>query len=126
MLQYHAVIRSFFLILEAAILLTLINSCTEKKDPPDYYTDTPIAGFSWSGNDGPAPVTVQFINTSLNADQFEWNFADGQVSSERDPQHTFYNSSKEPKNFNVVLKATDSPSGLFQRKSRVIVIQPQN
>jgi len=126
MLNYPTLKRSVLLIIQTALIFILINSCTEKKDPPDYYTDTPIAGFSWSGNDGPAPVTVQFINTSLNADQFEWNFDDGQVSSERDPQHTFYNSSKEPKNFNVVLKATDSPSGLFQRKSRVIVIQPQN
>lgn len=118
--------RPAFLVFLNIIILTMIISCKEKEDPPDYYVNTPIAGFSWSGNDGPAPVTVQFINTSLNADKFEWNFDDGQVSSEFDPQHTFHNGSGEPKNFNVVLKATDSSTGQFQRKSRVIVIQPQN
>ena len=112
------------LIISLTGMALLINSCTEKEDKPDYYVNTPIAGFSWSGNEGPAPVTVQFNNTSQNADLFEWDFDDGHVSSERDPAHTFYNSSDEPKNFNVVLKATDSNSGLFQRRSRVIVIQP--
>ncbi len=101
-------------------------SCTQGEDVPDYYVNTPIAGFSWTGNEGPAPVTVQFVNTSQNADQFEWNFDDGQTSSQRDPVHTFNNNTSEPKNFNVVLKATDSNSGLFQRKSQVIVIQPHD
>jgi hypothetical protein len=118
--------RPLSLLLELALVWVIFFSCTKKEDPPDYYVNTPIAGFSWSGNEGPAPVTVQFINSSENADQFEWNFDDGQSSSERDPQHTFYNSSNLPKNFNVVLKATDIYSGLYNRRSRVIVIQPQN
>lgn len=115
-------------IIVAAIISAgfILHSCMEKDDKPDYYVNTPIAGFSWTGNEGPAPVTIQFINSSENADQFEWNFDDGSTSNDRDPQHTFNNSSAEPKNFNVVLKATDSYSGLFQRRSRVIVIQPQN
>ena len=117
----------FSLLISLIVLMTLITvSCTEEEDKPDYYVNTPIAGFSWSGNEGPAPVTVQFNNSSENADKFEWNFDDGGVSNEFEPVHTFYNSSSEPKNFNVVLKATDSYSGLFQRRSRVIVIQPQN
>lgn len=126
MLNYQAVNRSVLLIIQTALILMLLNSCTEKEDKPDYYINTPIAGFSWTGNDGPAPVTVQFINTSQNADQFEWNFDDGQVSSARDPIHTFNNGSNEPVNRLIVLKATDSSSGLFQRISKVIVIQPQN
>ena len=104
--------------------LLFVTSCQKKKDNPDYYVNTPIAGFSWTGNEGPAPVTVQFVNTSENADQFEWDFGDGQNSTEQEPQHTFHNSGIEPKNYLVVLKATDSYSGLYQRRSRVIVIQP--
>jgi len=109
-----------------SLLSVMMYSCTQGEDVPDYYVNTPIAGFSWTGNEGPAPVTVQFVNTSQNADQFEWNFDDGQTSSQRDPVHTFNNNTSEPKNFNVVLKATDSNSGLFQRKSQVIVIQPHD
>ena len=118
--------RSLFPVFKIVLIILIVNSCNKKEDIPDYYVNTPIAGFSWTGNDYPAPVTIQFINSSENADQFEWNFDDGQTSSARDPQHTFHNSGNDPKNFNVVLKATDTGSGLFQRKSRVIVIQPGN
>ncbi len=125
-MQNTIAIRSFLLFINFVAVWALVISCSKKENPPDYYVNTPIAGFSWSGNDGPAPVTVQFTNSSENADKFEWNFDDGQSSSEREPQHTFNNSSSEPKNFNVVLKVTDTYSGLFNRRSRVIVIQPHN
>lgn len=105
-------------------MLLVITSCSEKEDPPDQYINTPIAGFTYTGNDGPAPVTIQFYNTSLNADRFEWEFGDGYTSTERDPQHTYYNTTMEAKTFLVVLKAIDSTSGLFQRKSKSIAIQP--
>jgi PKD repeat protein len=119
-------IKPFLTISLAVILPVFFISCSEKEDIPDYYVNTPLAGFSWTGNEGPAPVTVQFVNTSQNADQYEWNFGDGQSSTAVDPVHTFNNTSSEPKNYNVILKATDTYSGLYQRKSRVIVIQPQN
>jgi hypothetical protein len=109
--------------LEIALFL-VIASCDKPKDNPDYYTNTPIAGFDWTGNDGPAPVTVSFTNSSENADQFEWDFGDGYNSTTHSPQHTFHNGGPEPKNFLVILKATDSSTGLFNRRSRVIVIQP--
>jgi PKD repeat protein len=108
------------------MLCFVAGSCQPKDDPPDVYVNTPIAGFTWTGNEGTAPVTIQFVNTSENSNQFEWDFGDYQTSSERDPQHTYHNSSSEPKNYLVVLKATDSGTGLFQRKSHVIVIQPGN
>jgi hypothetical protein len=119
-------LRRSLLIAEILALFFLFSSCTDKEDPPDYYVNTPIAGFDWTGNEGPAPVTVQFINICENSDQFEWDFGDGQISFEHSPQHTYNNFGTEPKNFLVVLKATDSGSGLFQRRSRVIVIQPNN
>jgi len=108
------------------MLIFLFSACTKKEDKPDYYVNTPIAGFDWTGNEGPAPVSVQFVNTSEYSDQFEWEFGDGQISAEHSPLHTFNNFGAEPKNFLVVLKATDSGTGLFQRRSRVIVIQPNN
>lgn len=125
-MQRYTATTLFLTIGLISLLSVIMYSCTQGEDVPDYYVNTPIAGFSWTGNEGPAPVTVQFVNTSQNADQFEWNFDDGQTSSQRDPVHTFNNNTSEPKNFNVVLKATDSSSGLFQRKSQVIVIQPHD
>jgi hypothetical protein len=43
---------------------------------------------------------------------------------ERDPSHTYHNTTQEPKTFLVVLKATESATGLWQRKSKSIAIQP--
>ena len=116
--------RLLLLIAGELFFLFMLLSCKKEESKPDYYINTPIAGFSWTGNESPAPVTVQFINTSENADQFEWDFGDGHVSAEYSPLHTYYNSGDEPKNFLVILKATDSYSGLFQRKSKVLVVQP--
>jgi PKD repeat protein len=121
----NRVFRGLLKLMLVFISLTLVvSSCNKSQDKPDYYTNTPIAGFDWSGNDGPAPVTVSFTNSSENADKFEWNFGDGYSSTEHSPQHIFHNTGIEAKNFLVVLKATDTYSGLYNRRSRVIVIQP--
>ena len=120
----HTHYGSLTLLLCILIFQAFFSSCSKGEDKPDYYVNTPIAGFSWTGNEGPAPVIVQFVNSSENADKFEWDFGDGQTSTEHSPMHTYYNSGIEPKNYLVILKATDSNTGLFQRRSRVIVIQP--
>jgi hypothetical protein len=105
-------------------LVIMTSQCKKPKDQQDYYIDTPIAGFTWTGNEGPAPVTVQFVNTSEYSDTYQWDFGDGYSSYESDPQHTYHNTSSEPLSFLVILKATDSASGQFDRKSKTIVIQP--
>lgn len=115
-------LQQFFFLLILPVLF--IISCTDSDDPPDQYINTPIAGFTYTGNDGPAPVTIQFYNTSQNADQFYWEFGDGYTSAERDPSHTYYNTTQEVKTFLVTLKATDSSTGLYQRKSKSLAIQP--
>ena len=67
----------------AAIIISgfVLVGCDDQDDPPDHYVDTPIAGFTYTGNDGPAPVQIQFYNTSLNADKFEWDFGDGTTAT---------------------------------------------
>jgi PKD repeat protein len=112
----------------SAIVLFFIalSSCSKDEDQPDYYINTPLAGFTYTGNDGPAPVTIQFTNTSENADAFEWTFGDGYTSNDREPSHTYYNTTNEVKTYLVVLKAIDSSSGLFQRQSKSIAVQPGN
>lgn len=106
------------------ILFIFTISCSKKDDQPDYYVNTPIAGFSYTGNEGPAPVTIQFYNSSQYADVFEWSIDNVPFSTERDPQHVFHNSGSEVRTYLVTLKATESSSGLFQRKSKSIAVQP--
>ena len=87
----------------------------------------PIASFSFSGNDVPAPVTVMFTNSSQYSDAYEWEFGDGSApSTEFSPSHKYYNTSGEPKSFLVKLTATDTHSGLSKTGSRSIVILPSN
>jgi PKD repeat protein len=116
-------LKSYSRIAIFLIILTGFTQCNKKPDKPDYYVNTPIAGFGWQGNDGPAPVTVKFHNSSENADSFHWDFGDGVSSDSFEPEHTYHNNSDKDKNYTVVLTATDSGSGLFQKASRVIQIQ---
>lgn len=63
----------------------------------------PQAEFSPIIQEGYAPVQVGFINISRNADNFLWDFGDGETSADRDPFHLFLN----PGNYTVTLIAQD-------------------
>jgi gliding motility-associated-like protein len=49
-----------------------------------FFNTTPISGCS--------PLVVQFTNFSVGANNYFWNFGDGQVSSAFSPSHTYYQS----------------------------------
>ncbi len=49
------------------------------------------SAFTTSTDEGCEPLTVDFSNTSDNADYYLWDFGDGATSSLEDPQHTFFN-----------------------------------
>ena len=81
------------LVLVTFASLTLLSACAVK----------PKASFTTPQQKVAAPATVQFSNTSIKADQYEWDFGDGSaVSTEANPTHRYMHSG----NFNVVLKAT--------------------
>jgi outer membrane protein assembly factor BamB len=64
------------------LLLIIFESCNNKKVEPI----TPIANFSFElGKNG----EVKFINTSQNASKFQWEFGDGESSTEMNPIHTY-------------------------------------
>ncbi len=111
------------------IILLFFQSCNEDKEiDPDITLQYPVAAFSFSGNDGPAPVTVQFINKSetIVPDSciYTWTFGeDGPQSSLKDPSFTFNNSSNETKVYLVTLNVKDLVSGLSQARSLGVEIQ---
>ena len=49
----------------------------------------PLAYFSVSTNSGNAPFTVSFIDMSIGANSWSWNFGDGGTSSRRSTFHQF-------------------------------------
>jgi PKD repeat protein len=49
----------------------------------------PVANFSTNTTEGYAPLTVQFIDLSENATEINWDFGDGETSTEKNPVHTY-------------------------------------
>lgn len=72
--------------------------------------DFQLVGVAATANAAPndtgcVPYTVNFVNNSINAVFFIWNFGDGSpVSSSNSPSHTYTNTGT----YNVMLIATDS------------------
>ena len=118
-----------FIIPLFSLLLILTISCTKKEKEiiynPGY--EYPIAAFTYSGNDGPAPVTIQFANYSetihIDSVRYLWKFGEGgEQSTDKNPTHTFYNTTSNDKNVLVKLTVFDLISDLSQTKSQNIVI----
>jgi len=62
---------------------------------------------------GPSPLSVQFdasesFDSNLPLVKYEWDFGDGQSSSEANPPHTFTASNGQPTSFTVTLTVEDS------------------
>ncbi len=64
---------------------------------------SPYADFTVSNSVVEVGETVQFYNHSSNAYDYEWDFADGNISFNIDPRHTFY----DPGVYKVRLAAMD-------------------
>jgi len=67
------------------------NGTSTMKTVDDFInvTNPPIPDFSANITEGTSPLTVQFTDNSSYAESFEWDFGDGNSSSERSPVHTY-------------------------------------
>ena len=63
-------------------LIFLVASCKDLPDPP-------IASFTISTNLAEIGDTIYFINTSLDADTYNWDFGDGGTSTIENPYHIY-------------------------------------
>jgi cyclophilin family peptidyl-prolyl cis-trans isomerase len=66
-----------YLLFLGAISL-LISSCAR-----------PVADFTWSGQDDPAPSEIRFENQSKHATEYYWEFGDGSTATDPHPIHTY-------------------------------------
>lgn len=116
---------SFILVLFLSVWVACEKETTIE---PDISFQYPVAAFSYTGNEGPSPVTIQFINHSetIIPDSciYTWTFGeDGPQSNLKNPSHTFTHTGSDSKNFLVTLHVKDLVSNLSQARSQAILIQ---
>lgn len=64
------------------VLFVLLVTCEEEKNPP-------TASFQHKSNSYEVGDTIYFTSTSGFADEYEWNFGDGNSSTEENPFHIY-------------------------------------
>lgn len=69
--------------------VTTVGGCVYQGQASVAVIDAPLAGFTFDPAFGVPPQEISFVNASLNATSFNWNFDDGGVSTEPSPRHTF-------------------------------------
>jgi len=70
------------------------------------------ASFVGTPTSGPSPTTVNFTGTFVgNANGFEWNFGDGQTSTQQNPSHTYNNASGGQFTVSFTAKNTNGTHG---------------
>ena len=109
--------------------ILLVSSCTkvDEEDQKNVGSLTlPAASFYYTGNEGPAPATVTFHNTSEYSDQYLWTFHNGSTSNEFEPSFTYHNNTGEDQTFLITLTATDTYTGETNTRSKSILILPSN
>lgn len=111
------------------VLASLISCDKGTVKEPSAGLEYPVAAFSFTGNEGPAPVDIQFSNYSETIIEdhctYEWTFGEnGPNSDEKNPMHTFYNNTSSTKVFLVTLEVLDLESNLSQRRSIAIQVLP--
>lgn len=75
----------------------------------------PVARFTYGG-EAKAPADIEFENNSEKADTYEWDFGDGNISSEATPVHRYRQSGV----YDVQLKAVREGKSRISRQQIVI------
>lgn len=68
---------------------SLTNGCIGTQTQQVTVATNPIVSFTATPTDGCIPLPVAFTNTSNNANFYTWNFGDGNVSANANPNHTY-------------------------------------
>ena len=77
------------------VILTVTNAAGSASESKTDYIDVtaplPTAQFTSSSTTGPAPLTVQFTDTSVSSGDtgYAWDFGDGGASTDRNPSHMY-------------------------------------
>lgn len=113
----------------AILAIFILASCAKVDEEARKNVESltyPVASFTFSGNEGPAPVTVSFHNSSEHCDKYEWTFHNGSKSNAFEPTFNYVNGGTQDVTYQVTLTVTDSGSGLTNTRSKSILIHPSN
>lgn len=80
--------------------------------------ELPVANFTSNVTSGYAPLSVQFTDLSENATSLNWNFGEGNLSTERNPVHTYSKAG----NYTIKLNAIGA-NGTSSKFAKVVVMQ---
>ena len=78
----------------------------------------PVANFINNVTSGYAPLYVQFIDLSNNATEWNWNFGDGDISTDQNPVHIYFAAG----NYTVTLKVSNS-NGTNSKLETITVLE---
>jgi PKD repeat protein len=90
---------------ELELWTSTIHGCTDSASLMLNVFPRVEAAFSYDTS-GCSPFVSSFINTSLNADYYYWEFDDGNTSSQQDPIHRFSNTTDADKVYDVYMRAS--------------------
>ena len=99
-------------------LIVINNGCPDTLIMEDYvYITPPIANFRTSF-DCANPYTRTFEDRSIGADQWLWNFGDGNTSTQQNPVHTY----GSPGTYTISLLVRNNQTGCEHLKEQVIQV----
>lgn len=103
-------------------LIVFNNGCPDTLIMEDYiYINPPIANFrpSFSCSN---PRVRTFTDLSIGADTWQWDFGDGNTSTQQSPVHTY----NVPGTYTVTLTVTNNQTGCSHEKETTINIYEEN
>ena len=109
-------LKNFSYVLGFALLAGLVMAGCGKEDEED--PGAAIATFQYEINPENW-VEVTFMNYSLNASTFAWDFGDGNTSTDTNPIHTYSGGGS----YDVTLTATGA-SGSASRTETISIVDP--
>jgi len=81
---------------------------------------SPVSSFTISSIQGCQPLNVQFTNTSINATTFQWNFGNGNTSTQLNPSNVYTTQG----NYTVTLIANGSGGTSTSTKTVQVIAPP--
>ncbi|MCG8578552.1 MAG: PKD domain-containing protein [Bacteroidales bacterium] len=84
------------------------NGCLAGDTVSVEFYPVPVASVEPFDDESCSPTEVAFSNTSTDADTYFWDFGDGYISNQSDPDHTFVNSTFSPVDYTIELRALNS------------------